>query len=119
MERISLCSTLLAIGLLGFAQTLLAQPQTAEQKPKHAMGAGFAQTLLAEPQTAEQKLKNAMSAGPPSVAKDATILDRVDVAKAKVLRRGRTDGRAFQTILARRETTPNVWIRMGWSGGRH
>lgn len=88
MERISLFSTLLAIGLLGFAQTLLAQPQTAEQKPKHAMGAGFAQTLLAEPQTAEQKLKNAMSAGPPSVAKDATILDRVDVAKAKVLRQG-------------------------------
>jgi len=65
MERLSLVSILLAIGLLGFAQT-----------------------LLAEPQTAEQKLKNAMSTGPPSVAKDATILDRVDVAKAKVLRKG-------------------------------
>jgi hypothetical protein len=64
MERISLVSILLAIGLLGFAQTLLAQPQTAEQK-----------------------LTNAMSAGPPP-AKDATILDGVEVAKAKVLRQG-------------------------------
>ncbi len=49
---------------------------------------GFAQTLLAQPQTPSQKLKNAMSAGPPSVAKHATILDSVDVAKAKVLRQG-------------------------------
>jgi hypothetical protein len=65
MERVSLVSMLLAIGLLGFAQMLRAQPQTLEQK-----------------------LKSAMSAGPPSIAEHATILDSADVAKAKVLRHG-------------------------------
>jgi succinylarginine dihydrolase len=63
MVGTSLVAILLAIGMLGFARKVLAQAQTAEQK-----------------------LNNAMSAGPPSVAKDATVLDSVDVAKAKVLR---------------------------------
>jgi hypothetical protein len=80
---------------------------------------GFAQTLLAQPQTVAQKLKNAMSAGPPSVAKHATILDSVDVAKAKVLRQGTNGWTCLPDDPAHRGTIPNVWIRMGWSGGRH
>ena len=45
-------------------------------------------TLRAEAQTTDDKIKSAMSAGPPMVARNATILDGVDVAKAKVLRQG-------------------------------
>jgi hypothetical protein len=65
MEEIRRISSLLAIALL----------------------LGFAPMVEAQPQTAAEKIKGAMSAGPPAIAQHATILDRVDVAKARVLRR--------------------------------
>jgi len=65
MKRRRLVAMLLTLGILGCVPALHAQPQTTEEK-----------------------IKSAMSAGPPAIAKDATILDDVDVAKAKVLKPG-------------------------------